>query len=57
MWFPDWLYAVLPILYAVMAGVVLAVFGINGPALLTVAMLFLAASLTTVWRYRTRLEL
>lgn len=53
MWMPDWLYASLPIVYAVIGVVVLAVFGWSGPAALSVFMLFLAATLVTFWRYRS----
>ena len=54
MWIPDWLYRILPIIYATTAMSLLMIFGLNGPSLLSVVLLFTAATLTALWRREER---
>lgn len=56
MWMPDWLYAVLPILFAVLAAVVLAVFGLTSQTVLAVGAVFLSGTLSVLLRYQSRLR-
>ncbi len=54
MWIPDWLYRILPIIYATAAMGLLMIFKLNGPSLLSVGLLFTAALMTALWRRAPR---
>lgn len=54
MWFPEWLYKRLPVLYLAFGGICLLLFGISSSILLSVALLVCAALLTLSWRHTAR---
>ncbi|HEV8690280.1 MAG TPA: hypothetical protein VGQ91_08310, partial [Ideonella sp.] len=56
MWIPDWLYARLPLLYAIAGISCLVLFTFEAPGLLSASSFFLAASLTFHWRRVERLR-
>ncbi|TAK86580.1 MAG: hypothetical protein EPO09_19565 [Aquabacterium sp.] len=54
MWIPDSIYKRLPALYAVAGAALLPAFGLNGPSVVSAAMLVAAGALTALWRYKHR---
>ena len=54
MWFPEWLYKQLPLLYLASGGICVLLFGVSPSILLSVALLVWAALLTLSWRRTAR---
>ena len=54
MWIPDSIYQKLPVLYVVAGAALLPAFGLNGPSVISAAMLVAAGVLTALWRYKHR---
>jgi hypothetical protein len=55
MWFPEWLYKRLPLLYLAAGGISPWLFGLSPPVLLSAALLVSASLLTLSWRRTARL--
>lgn len=57
MWLPDSLYKVLPVIYAVAAGALLAALGLNNViGTISAGLLFGASGLIILWRFQHRDE-
>lgn len=54
MWIPDALYRKLPVIYAATGVALIPAFGLNGPSVLSAALLMGAGALTALWRFRHR---
>ncbi len=54
MWIPDALYRKLPAIYAVAGAALIPAFGLNGPSVLSAALLVGAGALTALWRFKHR---
>lgn len=52
MWIPESIYRKLPVAYALAGSALIPVFGFSGPSAISSLMLFAAAGLTALWRYR-----
>jgi len=54
MWIPDAIYRKLPAIYAAAGAALIPAFGLNGPSVLSAALLVGAGVLTALWRYKHR---
>lgn len=54
MWIPDAIYRKLPVIYAAVGAALIPAFGLNGPSVLSAALLIGAGALTALWRYKHR---
>ena len=54
MWIPDSIYQKLPALYVAAGAALLPAFGLNGPSVISAALLVAAGALTALWRYKHR---
>lgn len=52
MWIPEPIYRKLPAVYVVAGASLIPAFGFSGPSAISALMLFAAAGLTALWRYR-----
>ncbi|WP_329693390.1 hypothetical protein [Aquabacterium sp.] len=54
MWIPDSIYQKLPAIYVAAGAALVPAFGLNGPSVISAAMLVAAGVLTALWRYKHR---